>query len=142
MPCARVNLSSCDYALPVTGVNDELGYLFQTCFIVIIESALCKAIQIKHSKGHLPPLRPENQGADDLTFRAAIASDVPWIRVDVGHDECLVRHKGIRANTSTPTRGSVNELTCRFAAEGPQEQSVKGIVGSRAVIHTNFWSRK
>ena len=107
--------------LPVTGVNNELGYLFQTCFIVIVETALCKAVQIEYPKCHLPPLRPENQRADDLTLRAAIASDMPWIRIDVGHDECLARHEGIRANTSTPSRGSVNELTGRLSAEGPQE---------------------
>lgn len=77
------------YALPITGVDDELGYLFQTCFIVIVETALCEAVQVKDAECHLPPLCPENQGADDLTFRATIASDVPWIRVDVGHDESL-----------------------------------------------------
>jgi hypothetical protein len=71
----------------------------RTCFIV--ESAQCKTVQIKHSKWHLPPPCPENQGADDLTLRATITRNVPWIRIDVGHDECLARREGIRANTLT-----------------------------------------
>jgi len=131
-----------DYVLPITGVDDELGYLLQTCLIVTVETTLGEAVKVKDAQCHLPPLCPENQGADDLTLRASIASDVPWIRIYVGHNECRAGPKRIRANTSTPSRGCVNELTGWFSAEGPQEQPARGVVGSRAVIHTHFWSRE
>ena len=36
----------------------------------------------------------------------------PEIYIDIGHDECLARHEGIRANTFAPAGGGgVNKLT-------------------------------
>jgi hypothetical protein len=88
------------YSLPVTGVNDELGYLFQTCSIP--KSALCKVVQIKHTKYDRRTLcleRPRTKGQTNSLF-AAIVSDAPWpgIPINAVHDECPARHEGIYAN--------------------------------------------
>jgi hypothetical protein len=121
-----------------TGISDELGYPLSRP--VSLQKPPCA--RIKKAKWHLPPLCLENQEADNLTLRAAIATDLPWIRINVGKDKDHLRHVGICTNNSTSSRGSVNELTGRLASEGPQVQRASGIVGNHVVVHTNFWSRK
>ena len=40
----------------------------------------------------------------------------PELYIDIGQDECLARHEGIRTNTFTPARGGgVNKLTAYFS---------------------------
>ena len=127
--------------LPITGVDDEPSYLLQTGPIVIIESALRQAVQIKDPETHLLPRRPDDQGTDDLTLRIPVASDMSRICLHVGHNDGPARQECICAYTAAHSGGGVNGLTSRLAAERSQEQ-LAGWIGSSAVIHTNLGSRK
>ena len=138
------------------GVNDELGYLFQTSFVV--ESSPCRAsrliIKLPSKTPNGTSLQvsrrgtcPDNQCTDDLSLHGVITS-LHAHRCHVGHDECFAIHEGIHANTSTrfTARGSVNELTGQLLLSQKDPRSHSGwpeaSLESRLVAHIIFGTRR
>ena len=132
--------------LPVARVDHEPRDLLEPGPVALVEAAEGEAVEVQHAQGDLPlalplPLLPavlpcrgptttggreaEDERADDLAARLAVARDVARVRVDVGHEHGAAREERGGAHAAGAPRRDVDQLAGGLAAEGPEEELLR-----------------